>query len=96
MTMAVRVGGEFIGEATLYAFDGRGGAEFAVRILPDWQGKGLGGEAAVCTLEAARKIGLVRIYARVMKENERSLAMLRGISDGYTEAGGDVIFTVEL
>ena len=38
LALAVRACGQFVGEVTLYAFDGRGGAEFSLRILPEAQG----------------------------------------------------------
>ena len=78
------------------AFDGMGGAEFAVRLLPAFRGKGLGGEATLAAMEAARHIGLVRLYAKIMKENTASIAMMRKISDTYSEDENHVIFTVEL
>ena len=96
VTMAVRYAGEFAGEATIYAFDGMGGAEFAVRLLPAFRGKGLGGEATLAAMEAARHIGLVRLYAKIMKENTASIAMMRKISDTYSEDENHEIFTVEL
>jgi len=96
VTMAVRVGGDFAGEATVYAFDGMGGAEFAIRLLPAFHGKGLGYEATLSAMNAAREIGLVRLYAKVMKENTPSIAMLRRICEDYVEDGQYVTFTVEL
>ncbi len=96
VTMAVRVLGSLAGEATIYAFDGMGGAEFAIRLLPSFHGKGLGGEATLAIIEAARKIGLTRLYAKVMKENTRSTAMLHRISDSYSEDEKHLTFIVEL
>ena len=96
MTMAVRAMGKFVGEATIYAFDGKGGAEFAVRLLSEYQGRGLGTEAALAAMEAARKIGLVRLYAKIMKENSSSIAMFNKIADDFTEDEKHVFFTVEL
>ena len=96
VTMAVRCSGEFAGEATIYAFDGMGGAEFAVRLLPDFCGKGLGREAVLAAMEAARQIGLVRLYAKIMKENTASIAMFRKISDDCCESENHLTFTVEL
>lgn len=43
----------FVGEALLYAFDGRGSAECAIRILPEARRKGI----------AARTLALIRHYA---------------------------------
>jgi len=96
MTMAIRTSGDFIGEATLYAFDGKGGAEFAIRLLSERQGCGLGTEAVLALAEAARNIGLLRLHAKVMKENSSSIAMLKKVSDEYFEEDGCIYFTLEL
>jgi RimJ/RimL family protein N-acetyltransferase len=47
----IYIGNTFVGEALLYAFDGRGGAEFAVRILPEHRRLGIAKEAihVLCT-----------------------------------------------
>ena len=76
MTLAARVEGEYIGEAVLHAFDLTGGCEIAVRLLPEWQGVGFGKRLLALAFDAAREIGLVRVYGSVMRENERSVAML--------------------
>ncbi len=81
VTFAVRVSGEFVGEASLYAFDRRGGAEFAIRLLKSKQGKGLGTDTVHALIDAARKIGLVSLKARIMNENLPSIAMLSGFAD---------------
>ena len=96
VTMAVRADGEFVGEAVIYAFDGKGGAEFAVRLLPHFRGQGLGREAVIVAMEAARQIGLVRLYAKIMKENTASITMFRKITDDYSEDENHLIFSVEL
>ena len=75
-SMAVDFGGEFIGECTLYAFDGRGGAEFSIRLLPEFHGKGLGSEAVGLIFDAARQVGLIRLFAKVSEKNAASVAML--------------------
>lgn len=81
MSMAIRYKDSFIGEATLYAFDGKGGAEFSIRLLPEYHGMGLGREAVSLLMDVARKIGLVRLYAKVLLENERSLAMMKSFGE---------------
>ena len=96
LTMAVRYGDRFVGEAVLYAFDGRGCAEFAVRLLPEWQGKGLGTETVRAICAAAREMGLVRLCSRVMKENSASVNMLRKITDEHEEGECEVVFYVDL
>ena len=96
ISMAVRHAGEFIGEAVLYAFDGRGCAEFAVRLLPEWQGVGLGVESVRAICAAALEIGLIRLTPRVFKANTASIGMLRKITDEYRDCGDEVIFRIEL
>lgn len=68
----------FIGEGTLYAFDGRGGASIAFRVLPQWQGKGYGRKIYKGLLEIARKLSLDNLSAEVLSENLPSLGLLRG------------------
>ena len=94
--MALRLAGEFIGEASLYAFDGKGCAEFAIRLLPDFQGQGLGTQGCRALMLAAKKMGLLRLGARIMKENRASLAMLRKLTESERESEGYVYFTVDL
>ena len=96
VTMAVRVLGEFCGEATLYAFDGRGGAEFSVRILREKQRCGIGAEATLAVAEAARSIGLVRLRASVMNENEPSLKMMKKVCSEFRVDGGLHFFEIIL
>ena len=96
LSMAIRSEGNFIGEVILYAFDGRGCAEFAIRLLPEWQGKGLGTEAVRALTEASREIGLVRLSSRIMKENKASVRMLDKVADERFEEGDQVIFYIDL
>ncbi len=96
MSMAIRVGGGFVGEAVLYAFDGRGAAEFALRLLPKWQGAGIGTETARALILVAKEIGLTELRARVMKENAPSCAMLHKVLDSFTENERELIFRIEI
>lgn len=91
MTMSARLNGEYIGEAVLHAFDLSGGAEVAIRLLPEWQGRGLGKRLLALSFEAAREIGLVRVYGSVMRENARSVAMLSRCMERVNNSN----FTVE-
>ena len=45
VNFAIRLDGAFIGEAVLYRFDYKGGAELGCRILPEYAGNGYGAEA---------------------------------------------------
>ena len=96
LNTAIRVEGQFVGESTVYAFDGRGGAEFAIRLLPEWQGRGIGKDTVLATKSLARKMGLVRLYAKIMKENIPSIAMLRRFSDDEEDEGSCISFMIQL
>lgn len=96
MSMAVRCDGCFAGEAVIYAFDGKGGAEFAIRLLPEWQGGGLGTETVRALSQMGKNIGLVKLYSKIMKENKASISMLKKITDEYKEDDGCVTFTIYL
>ncbi len=96
LSMAIRYNDAFIGEAVLYAFDGRGNAEFALRLLPEWQGRGLGTETVHAIKAAAREIGLITLTPRVMKENEASLKMLSKLSDSHYSDGDKYVFCFNL
>ena len=54
LTLALRVSGRLIGEVALYAFDGRGGAEFSIRLLRGYRQNGY----------ALRALALLFAYAK--------------------------------
>ena len=87
-SVAVCEGGKFIGECTLYAFDGMGAAEFSVRLLPECHGRGFGSEAVGLLCDAARAVGLLRLRAKVSDRNAPSLAMLEGFAEGVALGDG--------
>lgn len=68
----------FVGDGALYSFDGRGGAHVCFRLLPRWQGVGLGAELFSALVSAARSLGLVKLYAEVMTDNLPSAGLLSG------------------
>jgi RimJ/RimL family protein N-acetyltransferase len=72
MAFAVRVNGEFVGEASIYALDLLGGAECAIRILPQYRGRGIATEAISAIKYIAEKIGLKKLCATVDEQNEAS------------------------
>lgn len=96
MSMAIRTHGEFCGESVLYAFDGRGGAEFAIRLLPNFHGMGLGLESTIATIEAAKGMGLTVLRSKVFSENLPSVAMMKRVADQWIEDEGCLIFTIYL
>jgi len=75
LTLAVRYSEKFVGEAVIYAPDLQGGAECAIRLLPEYQGRGIGSIALALLIKMAEKIGLSNLHARVMNENKASLAL---------------------
>lgn len=77
LSLAVRLDGEFIGEAIFYAFDLQGGAECAVRLLPEYQGKKIGIKALDLMIKIACDIGLSRLYATVKNANFASVALFK-------------------
>ena len=77
VNFAIRLEGKFIGEAVLYRFDYRGGAELGCRILPEFAGQGYGAEAFRQAAEwSLYELGLYRLVAKCYKENEASRKML--------------------
>lgn len=75
LPLAVRYGGKFVGEAVIYAPDLQGGAECAIRLLPEYQGRGIGSLSLALLIKMAEKIGLLSLHARVMRENKASIAL---------------------
>ncbi len=92
ISFAILHGDEFVGEAALYAFDCRGGAEMAIRVLPEYQGKGYSGDALTALFEVCRRIGLIRLYAEAFAENKASVAFCSKYMDLLSDEGGKVVF----
>lgn len=77
VNFAVRLDGTLIGEAVLYRFDCRGGAELGCRIDRAYAGKGYGTEAFAAVADwALYKVHLSRVVAKCFKENQASYKML--------------------
>ena len=77
VNFAIRLDGKFIGEAVLYNFDYKGGAELGCRILPEYAGNGYGAEAFQRAAEwSVYQLGLYRLKGKCYKENEASRKML--------------------
>lgn len=94
--LAVRVNGSFAGEATLYAFDLRGGCECAVRLLPAFRHKGYATEALTMLRELASELGLAYLCATVYSENEASVRLTKKVLDEQSREGGIVKFKSKL
>ena len=71
----------FIGEGTLYGFDGRGGASLSFRVLPEYHGRGFGRKIFMALSGIADKIGVDTLFAEVIKDNSASLRILSGYSE---------------
>ena len=75
--------GKLIGEAVLYDFDGRGGAEISFRVAKAMTGQGFGRKILASLVDIAEELGLLEIRARVHKDNEISLTLIK--SQGFDE-----------
>lgn len=87
INFAIRLDHVFIGEAVLYNFDWRGGAELGVRIDKAYAGHGYGTEAFRTVAEwALYTVHMRNIAAKCFHENEASYRML---SSCMSKAGSD-------
>ncbi len=77
VNFAVRLDGKLIGEAVLYNFDYRGGAELGCRIDRAYAGNGYGTEAFRAAAEwGLYQVNLSRVFAKCYRENKASYKML--------------------
>ncbi len=77
VNFAVRLHGEFIGEAVLYRFDGKGGAELGCRIASEHAGNGYGTEAFAAVADwALYQLQVAHVVAKCFRENDASYRML--------------------
>ncbi len=77
VNFAIRLDGKMIGEAVLYNFDFKGGAELGVRISSDYAKCGYGREAFQGVISwALYSLQMRRIFAKCYHENEASYKML--------------------
>ena len=90
VNFAVRLDGKCIGEALLYRFDGKGGAEEGCRIAPEYAGHGYGTEAFRALADwGLYRLNLSHIVAKCYKENASSCQML---SSCMRKSGEDETF----
>ena len=75
LSLAIRYCGEFIGELIFYAFDFLGGAEVALRLLPEKCGKGYGSKALNAAVLMAKKLDILSLYATVKNANSASASL---------------------
>lgn len=77
VNFAIRLDGTFIGEAVLYRFDYKGGAELGCRIFREYAGHGYGTEAFRRVAEwSLYTLGLYCLNAKCYHENAASKKML--------------------
>ena len=90
VNFAIRLDGQLIGEAVLYRFAYRGGAELGCRIDKAYAGQGYGTEAFAAVADwALYKVHLSRVVAKCFKENQASYKML---SSCMRKTGSDDTF----
>lgn len=80
----------FVGEGTLYGFDGRGSARVSFRVLPEYHGKGYGTSILEGLIAIAKELSVKRIIGEVMADNSPSLALMSRFAEGNA-ADGDII-----
>ncbi len=87
LTLGAYMSGKLIGEGSFYAFDYKGGAEIAFRLLPEYRGQGLGRELLELLLSVAEELSLSAVYATVNKNNTVSLRLLSDYMDTVSSDG---------
>ena len=95
LCLAIRAEGRFVGEATLYYFDRKGGCDCAVRILPEFRRRGYAVEALRCLKTLARRIGIMKLGASVYRGNKASLIMTSKVLRTVYENMETVRFEIE-
>ena len=96
LTLGARLSGELIGEVVFHAYDRKGGADFAFRLLPEYRGQGLGVRLFDLAVRAARAHGLVRLFGRVMKKNVACLSLIEKRMELVLEDECLAVFSLEL
>ncbi len=94
LSLAARIDGRFVGEVSFYAFNYRGGASVAFRLLPEYRGRGIGRLLAEALLNAAEELSLHVLYASVNKNNIPSVRLLSEYFDRDGEEGEILHFTL--
>ena len=77
LSLAIRRDGYYLGEAVIYDFDFKEGAEVGIRLLPRYHGGGVGILALDGLIKYAREIGLTTLRARVRAENTAAIRMTK-------------------
>ena len=96
LALAIREGGDFVGEATVYGFDCRGGACIALRVLPTCHSRGIGTRATRALISLAKEIGLSTLRAEILNENVASIKMTSKLMDLENTTKSKTYFTLSL
>ena len=96
MTLGIRYEDELVGEIQLYAFDRRGGADFAIRLLPGVRRKGIGKRSLELLFSLSAQIGLLKLYCDVKEENKPSVAFISSAMELCKNENGILRFEAEL
>lgn len=87
---------ELVGEITFYHPDGKGGAELAIRLLPEHQGKGYSRVAFSLSRDYALELGLAYLYAHICKENITSISAFSRYASSIDEGDETVRLVFDL
>lgn len=85
----------FIGEGVLYRFDGKGECEAAVRILPEFCGKGYSKKILAALIAVCGELGLSSVVARIHKDNERAHHLASSLMEKVGDEGEIVTYRAE-
>lgn len=96
LALAVRWRGEFVGEGVIYDFDYFGCASLGVRILPEYQARGIGSRAVEALISLSARLGLKEVRCEIMAENVSSLRMTDKFMPREKEACGRVYYRLTL
>ncbi len=96
ISLSIREEGKFVGEATIYGFDFRGSAEISVRVLPRYQGRGIGPGAVKALCAIAEDMGLAELRATVKNENTGSVKMTSSIMNVVSVSEEETKFSLKL
>ncbi len=96
LSLAIRRGGEYLGEAVIYDLDYRGSAEIGIRILPEYHGDRLGSRVLGMLIDYCRGLGIRHLRARVMAANIPAIKMTARYMTETETADGITHFTLAL
>ncbi len=88
--------GKFLGEGVLFDFDYRGSAMVAIRLLPEYQGRGIGTRALEALIALAKDIGIKTLNSKVLLANTRSVKMTERKMPRLPDDDGKAVFVMNL